>query len=83
MWDHDLDEKVKLLVLLIVTWFVDLLWMIYWIPHWMSDDMNEWQKGLHTFVIFVSVINFLMKIAIIFMVGFNNRDNIRKQMAAL
>ena len=45
--------------------------------------MKDWQKGLHNAVIFFSVVNFLMKIAIIFMVGFNNRNNIRKQMAQM
>jgi hypothetical protein len=69
-----------LLILLIVTWFVDALWMVYWIPHWMSDDMKDWQKGLHTFVIFCSVVNFLLKMAVIVMLGLSNRDNIRKQM---
>ena len=83
MWDQEVEEKVKLLILLIVTWLVDFIWMVYWIPHWNSDEMKDWQKGLHNFVIFISVINFLMKIAIIFMVGFSQRDNIRKQMAKL
>ena len=69
--------------MLIVTWLVDFIWMVYWIPHWNSDEMKDWQKGLHNFVIFFSVINFLMKIAIIFMVGFSQKDNIRKQMSQM
>ena len=72
-----------MIVLLIVTWFVDLIWMIYWIPHWNSEEMQNWQKGLHTFVIFFSVINFLMKMAVIVMLGFTQRDVLRKGVAEL
>lgn len=42
MWKEEIDEKIKLMGLLIVTWIVDLLWMIYWIPHWNSDEMKDW-----------------------------------------
>jgi hypothetical protein len=63
---------------LIVTWFVDLIWMFYWIPHWNSDEMKDWQKGLHNFVILFSVVNFLMKMAVIIMLGFTQRDTLRK-----
>ena len=65
-----------MIILLIVTWFVDLLWMVYWIPHWNSDEMKDWQKGLHTAVILFTIINFLMKMAVIIMIGLNNRDRL-------
>ncbi len=74
---------MKLIGLLCVTWFVDLLWMFYWIPHWNSDEMKDWQKGLHNAVIFFSVVNFLMKMAVIVMLGFTQRDLLRKQMNQL
>ena len=70
-------------MLLIVTWFVDLVWMVYWIPHWNSDEMKDWQKGLHSFVIFCSVINFLMKMAVIIMLGFTQRDVLKKGVTEL
>jgi len=54
--------------LLFITWIVDLLWLFYWVPHWLSDEMKNWQRGLHLFVIFVSTVNFLMKLAVIAMV---------------
>ena len=64
---------------MIITWFVDLIWMVYWIPHWTSDEMKDWQKGLHTFVIFFSVVNFLLKMVVIIMLGINNRDSLQKR----
>ena len=68
------------MTLLAVTWFVDLIWMIYWIPHWGSDELKDQQKGLHNFVIFVSIINFILKLAVIAMVSLTNRDMLRKQL---
>ena len=69
--------------LLCVTWLVDLIWMVYWIPHWNSDEMKDWQKGLHNFVILCSLINFLMKLAVIVMLGFTERDNIKHKVTEL
>ncbi len=62
---------------------VDLLWMFYWIPHWGSDEMKDWQRGLHNFVIFFSFINFLMKLAVIAMLWLTQRDFIKRQVASL
>lgn len=67
-----------MIVLLIVTWFVDLLWMMYWIPHWNSDELKDLQGGLHSFVILISLVNFLMKMAVIVMLGFTQRDLLRR-----
>ena len=61
---------------MIVTRIVDLIWMIYWIPHWNSDEMKDWQKGLHNVVILCSLVNFLMKLGVIILLGLNNRDKI-------
>ena len=70
-----------MIVLLVVTWLVDLLWMFYWIPHWNSDEIKDLQGGLHTFVVFISMVNFLMKLAVIIMLGLTQRDMIRKHEA--
>lgn len=67
-----------MIVLLIVTWSVDLLWMMYWIPHWNSDELKDLQGGLHSFVILISLVNFLMKMAVIVMLGFTQRDLLRR-----
>ena len=71
------------MILLVVTWFTDLIWLIYWVPHWTSNEMKDWQKGVHMFVITCSVINFLMKIAIIIMLGVLERDNLKGKMQDL
>ena len=42
--------------------------------------MKEWQKGLHNFVIVCSVINFLMKMAVIIMLGFTERATLNNKM---
>jgi len=55
--------------------------MFYWIPHWNSDEIKDLQGGLHTFVVFISMVNFLMKLAVIIMLGLTQRDMIRKQVA--
>ncbi len=70
-------------MLLVVTWVVDLLWMVYWVPHWNSDEFKDLQKGLHNFVILCSLVNFLLKLAVIAMLGFTQRDMLRKQVDSL
>ena len=72
-----------MIVLLWVTWFVDAIWMIYWVPHWLSDDLKEVQKGLHVAVILFSLINFLMKLAVIMMLWFTERDTIKSHLEKL
>jgi uncharacterized membrane protein len=72
-----------MMILLVVTWLVDLIWMIYWIPVWNSEEMKDWQKGLHNFVIFFTVINFLMKMAVIVMLGFTHREMLKKQVLTI
>ncbi len=68
MWDQGdnseraSDDKFKIMILLAVSWVGDLLWMFYWIPYWNSSEMKDWQKGVHSFVIFFSAVNFLMKV---------------------
>lgn len=48
-----------------MTWIVDILWIFYWVPVWFSDEMKDWQKGVHSFVAFFSIINFFLKVRII------------------
>ena len=69
------------MILLCVTWLGDLIWMFYWIPHWNSDEMKDWQKGLHNFVILFTVVNFLLKLAVIVMLGFTQRHTLKQQMS--
>lgn len=53
------------MLLLVLTFLADFLWMVYWIPHWWSKDMSKWNSGLHNFVILCSGLGFLLKIVII------------------
>lgn len=75
MWDQDdvsndyviygvQNDKLKLLLLLTLTLFGDLIWMFYWVPFWWSSEMARWQLGLHNFVIFCSFSNLVLKLII-------------------
>ena len=57
--------------------------MIYWVPHWNSDEIKDLQKGLHNFVICMSMINFLMKMVVIVMLGFTQREMLNKKVNEL
>ena len=58
------DEKVKIILLMVVTWLADLVWLLYWGPFWNSDDMKGWQEGIHFFVLTTSTIGFLLKVSL-------------------
>jgi hypothetical protein len=51
--------------LLALTFIGDLLWMIYWVPHWWGSEMAKWSLALHSFVILVSFANFVLKFIIL------------------
>ena len=48
-----------------VTFLGDFLWLAYWTPHWWSAEQRESQFYLHTFVIFASFANFLLKLVVL------------------
>ena len=52
-------------MLLALTFVGDLMWMLYWVPHWWGSEMAKWQLALHSFVIFVSFANFILKLIVI------------------
>ena len=56
-------DKILILGLLAITLLVDLIWLIYWGPFWRSDVMRDWERGIHNFVIFMSIIGFLYKVS--------------------
>ena len=47
----------------IVSCIIDLTWIIYWGCFWNDNAFdNAWNKGLHTFVFVMSIINFIVKV---------------------
>jgi hypothetical protein len=47
---------------MVVTWIVDFIWLIYWGPFWDSEEMKDWEKGVHSWTIFWSSIGFIFKV---------------------
>ena len=69
--DNDKRERFKLLAILIVTFLVDFIWLCYW-----GGYKTEVGQGVHSFVVFMSVIGFLLKAAIIAAVCFVDKSAI-------
>ena len=43
-----------------------MVWLIYWGTFWGDDAFSKaWDSGLHTFIIIMSIINFILKLVII------------------
>lgn len=56
-------ERLKLLAFLVLTFIVDFIWLCYWGPIWNSDsEYGHWEKGVHSFVLSMSSINFVLKV---------------------
>lgn len=54
---------------------IDLVWLIYWGAFWGDDAFNKaWNSGLHTFVIVMSIINFIIKLVIIGLIAVCDND---------
>ena len=53
------------MLLMAISFLGDLLWLVYWVPHWWSSDMGKVQAGLHNFVILVSFANFILKLIVL------------------
>jgi hypothetical protein len=59
------NDKIRLMLLLVLTFLGDLMWMFYWVPFWWGAEMAKWQLGLHNFVILCSFANFVLKLIVI------------------
>ena len=35
------NNKLKLMLLLAITFVGDLFWLFYWVPHWWSSEMGK------------------------------------------
>lgn len=64
------SQKTRLTYLFIFSWIIDLTWLIYWGPFWDSAVFDEnWAQGVQTFVLVLSIINYLIKVKIYFNVN--------------
>lgn len=64
LWENAyVKQKTRLWYLMVVSLFVDLVWIIYWAVTWGGYDNKE--HGLCSFTIIISVIIFVLKIVII------------------
>ena len=59
------NNKLKLMLLLAITFVGDFLWLVYWVPHWWSAEIGKVQAGLHNFVILCSFANFVLKLIVL------------------
>ena len=54
----------------------DLLWMFYWVPFWMSEEMAKWNKGVHDVVMLCSLGECVLKILIVAALTFTTNKQI-------
>jgi hypothetical protein len=80
--DNDKRERLKLLGLMLLTFLVDFIWLCYWGPYWSGDESEwgQWEKGIHSFVVFLSAIGFILKAALIFAVCFVDKTTIQESL---
>ena len=62
-------EKIKMMILMFVTWIVDLIWLLYWTPFFRSEKMKDWEYGIHMFTVVVVIIEFIYKIVMMVILG--------------
>ena len=54
-----------MIVLVVITLIVDFVWLIYWGPFWRSDIMKDYERGIHTFTIIMSIVGLFYKIIVL------------------
>ena len=65
---------------MVVTWIVDFIWLVYWGPFWNSEEMKDWEKGVHSWTLFWSTIGFLFKLAVMICLCFLERDTLKNNL---
>ena len=54
---------------MVFTWVVDFIWLVYWGATWSSSEYQEGgASGSSTFVMVLSIINFILKVKAFVMV---------------
>ena len=56
-------DKMLMIILLIYTFIIDLIWLFYWKGFWRSDVMKDWERGIHNFVIIMSIVGIFYKVS--------------------
>ena len=69
--------------LMAVSFLGDLLWLVYWVPHWWSSEMGKVQAGLHNFVILVSFANFILKLIVLGTLASVKQEDLKNAAGAL
>ena len=77
LWDSKtqintcITHRSRLTLLFIFSSIIDLVWLIYWGSYWGDDAFNNAEvSGLNSFVIVISVINFIIKLILIGLIVF-------------
>ena len=71
------------MLLLAITFIGDLLWMLYWVPFWWDPEAAKYQLGLHSFVILCSFVNWIMKLAVLIMLGLTKQADLNNAIGRL
>ena len=71
------QEKIKMLVLMFITWVIDLVWLLYWAPFFRSDKMRDWEYGIHMFTIFIVIVEFIFKLIMMIIVVLVDQADLR------
>ena len=58
-----------------ITTGVDVLWLLFWVPHYNDKEMAKWNYGLHMFVVVVSILEIVLKVIIFFVLFVSKTKN--------
>lgn len=61
----------------------DLLWLLYWVPFWHSEQMAKWNQGLHSLVILSSVGNLVLKLIVLATLATVNQKELNNTLSKL
>ena len=65
------------MLLIAITFIGDFMWLSYWAPTWWGSELIKSQFYLHTFVIFTSFANFVLKLIILGTIAAINPEELK------
>jgi len=71
------NDKLKLFLLISVSVIADVVWLLYYVPFWMSDQMAKWNAGVHSAVVFCSIADVVLKIIILGVLATVKSDDLK------